>query len=180
MTYYKTTEYRQATDHRQPTTNPTTSAPPTHRPTTERHVLHRPTEHLPLTSDSATGSPPTHWSPTHRLIDPLTNLLIHKTYFNRVTMRSILSIINFNSSFGMGTIYYWIRRIIYKMIGKKERWWITKFVDPLLVHSIWKPIFQNINIEWENWKGISFFKIFSLDIFIFISLVLKTFFISLY
>ena len=42
------------------------------------------------------------------------------------------AVINFNSSFGLSTIYYWTRKIIHKMIGTKERLGITNFVD----HSI--------------------------------------------
>ena len=102
-----TTDHR-LTNHRPPTPDPPTSAPLTHRPPTTDHrptdqrVFHRPT-------DSPTGFPPTHRSPTHRLTTLLQltyNPLTHQSYFNRVTIGPILSITNFNSSFGMRTIYY--------------------------------------------------------------------------
>ena len=69
---------------------------------------------LPIFNSRLTDSP-THQLPTDRLTDPLTtnHPFIHQTYFNRVTIGPILSIINFNSSFRMGIIYYWIRKNIY-------------------------------------------------------------------
>ena len=118
--YYKTTDYRQVTDH---------------QPTSRSSNDHQPTEKC------STNSPTTsNWSPTkrwwqvfhgptnHRLTYPPTllqltnNALTHQSYFNRVTIRPIISITNFSSSFWMGTIYYWIHKVIYKMIDRKERW----------------------------------------------------------
>ena len=96
------------TNNRPPTHRQVLYWPTEHQQPTHRHVLHRPTDHQ-LTD-----------SPT--LLQLTNNPLTHQTYFSRFTIGPILSITNFNSSFGMGTIYYWIRKIIYKMIYKKERW----------------------------------------------------------
>ena len=82
--------------------------PPTgHRPPTHRQVLHRPTHHRP----------PTHLQVLHRHTDhPITesptllqltnNPLTLQSYFNKVSIGPVPAITNFNSSFGMGTIYY--------------------------------------------------------------------------
>ena len=114
--YYKTIDHRPATDHRPigrsstdpPTTNSPTGPPPTHRPPIHRQLLHRPTDHQ-LTD-----------LPT--LLQLITNPLTHRTYFSRVTIGTFISLINFSLSFRLDTIYYWISKIILKMIGKKERW----------------------------------------------------------
>ena len=106
---YKTTNHRQATDYQQPTsdhrqattdsstkcsTDPLTieNWPPTHRQVLHRHSNRSSTD--PLITDSPT------------LIQLTTNPLIHQTYFNKATIGSMLSIINFNSLFGIDTHFY--------------------------------------------------------------------------
>ena len=110
--YYKTTD--------PPTGSPPTHWPPAHqqvfnrltdnRPATPRQVLHRPTNHRHLNHQ-----PTNHRPPTHQFTDPpttgsptqlTTNPSTHQTYFNRVSTGPILSLIYFNSSFGLGAIYY--------------------------------------------------------------------------
>ena len=49
------------------------------------------------------------------------------------------------------------------MIGKKEHLNITNFVN----HSISKLIYQNRNIDRENWRAISLFRTFSFELFLF-------------
>ena len=93
-----TTDRSPTTDHRPtdkfstdpPTTDPPISAPPIHRPPNQRQILHRPTDHR--ITDSPT------------LLQLTNNPLTHQSYFNRVTIGPVLSVTNFNSSFGMGTI----------------------------------------------------------------------------
>ena len=144
--------HRSPTGHRPPTNDPPTGPPPTYRPPTHRKVLHRPTNHRPTdkcstnppTTDQPTSVPPTHRPPTHRqvlhrpanhrltdspiLLQLANNPLTCQSYFNRVTIGSILSATNSSSSFGMSTIYYWNGKSLYKMTDKKERWYITNFV----------------------------------------------------
>ena len=135
------------TGHRPPTTDhqSTDVSSTDHQPPTHRQVLYQPTNHRQLTTDQLISVPPTNQPPTtdsptgpptqrsltHRLTNSPTllqltnNSLTHESYFSRVTIGPILSITNFNSSFGMSTIDYWNRKIIhiiYKMIGEKERW----------------------------------------------------------
>ena len=92
-----------------PTTDSSTGPPPTHRPPT---TYHRPTDrsssdHRPPTPEPAIGPPPTHQSPTTDSPTQLTKKpLTHETYFNRVTTGLILSLIYFNSSFGLDAFYY--------------------------------------------------------------------------
>ena len=93
------------TDHR-PTDRFSSDPPTTHyQYLNHQKVLDWPTNHRTLT----------HRPPTHRLTDPLTtdsptqlinNLLTHQTYLNRVTAGLTLSLIYFNSSFGLGAICY--------------------------------------------------------------------------
>ena len=88
-------------------------------PTTDhRQVFHQLPTHLQvfhrLTERSSTDSP--------NLLQLTNNPFTHQSYFHGVTIGPILSITNFNSSFRMGAICYWIRKIIYKMTDKKERW----------------------------------------------------------
>ena len=78
-----------------PTTDPPTVPPLTHWPPTHRPVLNRPTE-------SPTHRPPTTDLPTQLTTIPVTQ----QTYFNRVTIETILSAFNFNLSFGLGTIHF--------------------------------------------------------------------------
>ena len=122
---YKTTHHQQVTNHWKPTTDPPTGPPPIHQlPTTNhRQVFHQPTNHQPLTQRQVL-----HWPTDHQLTDSPTLLQLtnnpctHQFHFNRVTIGPILSITNFNSSLGMGTTCYWIRKTIYKMLEKKDRW----------------------------------------------------------
>ena len=103
--YCKTTDHGQATDCRQPTTDPprvppqTQGSPTTNRPSTD------PATHWPPISDSPKGLPLTTHPPTNRLTDPATHwielTLTNQTYFNRVTIRPFFSLINFNFSFGL-------------------------------------------------------------------------------
>ena len=115
---------------------PTTdNRPPIQQPPA---IYHRPTDPSttdPTTSDQPTSVLPTHRSPTHQQVlqqstdywftNPITtdkqpfDLPI---YFKRFTIGTIFSVTDFNSSFEMGTTYYQIRKIISKMIDKKECW----------------------------------------------------------
>ena len=109
---YRSTDHRQATDHRPhrqvldrptnhrpPTTEPPTSVLPTHR-----QLLHRRTFNRSPTSDKCSIDSLITDSPT--LLQLTKNPLTQQSFFNRGTTGPILSITNFNSSFGMGTIYY--------------------------------------------------------------------------
>ena len=138
-------KYRPPTvpDHWQPTQRqvlhqPTNNRQALHWPTDQRTPTHRQVLHRPLTTDSLTGIPPTHqpptndhrltsrsslpnhWSPTHEnSYNRLPTLWLPKIYL-RVTIGPIISIINFSLSFGMGTIYYGMCKIIYKMSSKNK------------------------------------------------------------
>ena len=69
MAYYKTTNYRQATDHRQATTDPWTGLPLTHQLLT---IDHRPTG-TPTHRQATTDPPTTEHRPTdHIRTDPPT------------------------------------------------------------------------------------------------------------
>ena len=140
------TNIQPATTDKRPTTHQQ-SAPPTHRPL---RTDHRPTGKC--STDTLTGPPPTYWSPTHQptdhqltdsptLIQLATNPLVHQTYFNRATIGSILSIINFNSSFGMDTIYLFI----YFFNNFILRWYCTiaeaNKNQPLITINMVKPFF---------------------------------------
>ena len=128
--YCETTDHRQITVHRQPTTDPPTINHQangkcfTNRPTTDNgpptcwQVLQQPTNHRPI--DKCSTDRQSTDSLTHRLYYNTNNPLTHQSHFNRVTIEPTFSITNFNSSFGMGTICYC--KIFYKMIAKKERW----------------------------------------------------------
>ena len=129
LAYYKITDpptgppptYRQPKPtHRQlllrPTDHQLTDMPSTDPPTTDHRLTDRSSTNT-LITDLPTHRPPTHppsynWPPA---------LWLSKLILTGVTTGLVLSITNFNSSFEMGTIYYWIHKIIYKMIGKKER-----------------------------------------------------------
>ena len=120
-------EYREPLPDKSSTWN---SVLKNHQPPAFPRVLHSPADHQ-LTDRSSTN-PPTHRQFLHRptdhqltdwqtLLQLTTNQLTHQTYFSRVAIGPILSLIKFNWSFGLGTIYYWIRKIIHKMISKKKR-----------------------------------------------------------
>ena len=183
--HWPLTSHQQPT-HRQPTTNyRSTDKCSTNKPLTDNQ--HRPTDkcftdppttnnqpptHLPLFHWLSNLRPPTHHQVLYRpkdhrftdsppILQLTTNPLTQEFYSNSTTIGLILSITNFNSSYGMGIIYYWIGKIIYEMIGKKESLEIANFVDLYT----WKLL------EWENWRGISFFRMFSFEIFLFLSLV---------
>ena len=132
--------HRSPTDHRPPTHRKFSTDPATtddRRPTTDRPSTNPPT-HRPVTTDSPKGPPRTQQASstnplTHRPTDPPTHRPPatghrftdstdpHQTYFTESTLDQILSLSNFNLSFGLGTIYYCIHKIVPKMTGKKER-----------------------------------------------------------
>ena len=141
MANYKSTDHRKTTNHQQPTTNPLSGSQTTHRPLiTNSPTVLPPTHRLP-TADSSIGPPLTHGplntnSPTLlTLLQSTTNPLTHQTYFNRVTIGPILSLINFNWSFGLSTVHYWNCKVIQKMVGKKN---VPKL--QFSYHSIWNLI----------------------------------------
>ena len=112
------TAYHWSLTHQQVLHQPTDNRPPTNR-----QVFHWPIDYRPPTHRQVL-----HRSINHRLTDSSTilqltiNPLTRQSYFNKVSIGPILSTTNFKSSFGMGTIYYWIGKTIYKLIDKKERW----------------------------------------------------------
>ena len=119
LAYCKTTDHRQTTDHEQTITDPPAGLPPTHQlPTNDTPTSAPPTHRL---TDRSSTDPPITNSPI--LLKMANNPLTHwLTNLILTAIGPILSITNCNSSFKMGTIYYQIRKIIYKMIDKKERW----------------------------------------------------------
>ena len=62
----------------------------------------------------------------HRLINLLTllqltdNPFTHRTYFSRVIIGPIVLLTKYKWSFTLCSIYYWIRKITHKIIGKKN------------------------------------------------------------
>ena len=103
-------KYGVSQNHRPPTTDPPAGVPTTQGPPKP-------------TTDSPTGPPPTHRSPTHRpYYNWPTTLWLTNLILTESPLDQFLSTTNFNSSFGMGTTYYWIGKAIYKMTDKKELW----------------------------------------------------------
>ena len=80
-THCKTTDPRQITDHWQAATDPPAGPAPAHKPATHQLTCPPRTEHRLINSAE-------HW---------------HFHWLNRVTIRPILSLVNFNSSFGLQT-----------------------------------------------------------------------------
>ena len=93
---------------------PTNKCPLSHWPlaTDHRQVLHWSINHQSTDkcsidhrlTDRSSNNPVITGSST--LLQLTNNPLTHQSYFNRVTIGPILSITNFNSSFGMGTFSY--------------------------------------------------------------------------
>ena len=134
MAYYKTTDHRQTTDRRPPTLRQVLHRQPAHRPTDMCSTDPPTTTTDQRPTDMCSTDPST---TDHRLIDrsstdpPITDSPTQRPYYNWPTtlwlsnlilIGPILSTTNFNSSFGMATIYFWISKTIHKMIDKKERW----------------------------------------------------------
>ena len=81
--------------------------PISYRPPTTDHRLTDRSSTDPLTTDHRQVFPRPTDSPTTDVPNQLTtNPLTQQTYLNRVATGPILSLINFNLSFGLRTIYY--------------------------------------------------------------------------
>ena len=99
--------------------------PPTtdHRPTGRCSIDPTTTETDHWLTDRSSTDPPITDSPTHRpYYNWPTTLWLTNLILTESPLDQFLSTTNFNSSFGMGTTYYWIGKTIYKMTDKKELW----------------------------------------------------------